>query len=167
MAVLVFALAGCAKNSELSKIEYTIFPKENVPYDDNELYVGLKDGYELTDPNVLRTDRIGFASNSKDKNKPIQIRDIYFFTNAYFRVDFVDNNKDQILIAMNQWIMLEIVDFVEPHYHPETSDEGFSISDVPPNDSYYNSQWGLFSNYGSNIVGAWQYATADSTPRIK
>ena len=171
---LCVVLVGCSRKP-LPEIEYTIFPKEGVSYKDNSVYVRLKDGFTLTDYSIFRTDSIGFESNKKDKYKPILIKNIddLFNMHSFFYIEFADHNQEQILSVMNQWINLDIVESVNPKYIYDVVCDDFTPTSIPPNDYYYDhedddlKQWGLSSVNGIDIEGAWQYATADSTPRIK
>ena len=127
---LCIVLVGCA-NQPLAPLEYTIFPYEDVPYDDDKVYIYLYDGVEFTDSNILRTDRIGFESNKKDRNKQVLIKSIDYRGGRVVYVVFSTHNEEQILIAMNQWTNLDIVDYVLPLYHVETEDAEFSTYDIP------------------------------------
>ncbi|MBR4800987.1 MAG: S8 family serine peptidase [Clostridia bacterium] len=171
ISVLVLTLVGCSNTSSPSQEQIPPSPEPtalkydpdrlNYPLEAHRLQIVFQDGYELTDQSILKTEQIGFLSDPQDCNKPYLIDYIYHFYQSYYEVRFIQQNKQQIITALEEWSKLDVVKELLPIGVQILVDD-FAPSDVPPNDYYYYAQWGLSSTNGINVERAWQYTTESS-----
>ncbi|MBR4800989.1 MAG: hypothetical protein IK048_04915 [Clostridia bacterium] len=133
----------------------------NYPLNSKELGIIFQDGYELTDQSILKTEQIGFLSDPQDCDKPYLIDYIGHPNTPDYRVVFVEEIEQQILIALEEWSKLDVVKELLP-IGVQVPFDAFSIEEIPPNDDDYSYQWGLNATNGINVEGAWQYTTGSN-----
>lgn len=73
----------------------------------------------------------------------------------------LNENKSDVLFAIEEFKKLEFVLAAEPSYNYEV------VYDSTPNDALFSQQWGLNETYGIDVESAWKFTNGYTNPIIK
>ena len=76
-------------------------------------------------------------------------------------IDLLNENKEVVLIAINELENLNFVEAAEPSYYYDV------INDSTPDDNLFYNQWGLNDSYGIDADLAWDFTNGYLNPIIK
>lgn len=76
-------------------------------------------------------------------------------------IDLLNENKEVVLIAINELKNLNFVEAAEPSYYYDV------INDSTPDDNFFYDQWGLNGSYGIDADLAWNFTNGYLNPTIK
>lgn len=168
-----------------TEIAECYIPTLNDVFDNDEVILTLDSMYsavnkpiiieDFLSENILYVDNLSENEKLKFLETKIiieNIRDITFIENPaqitnrdnfcqILCVDLLNENKSDVLFAIDEFKKLEFVLAAEPSYNYEV------VYDSIPNDALFSQQWGLNGTYGIDVESAWKFTNGYTNPPIK